>query len=75
LILETDGLDQQVTTTEASTLFGVTAAAIRKWASLGKIDAVGIDRCGRKLYRLGDLALYEKRTRHAAGRDKHPIGL
>lgn len=68
-ILETDGLEQKLTTVEASTLFGVTTATIRKWASLGKIHAVGIDRSGRKLYRLGDLALYEKQTRHAAGRD------
>lgn len=67
-VLATDGLDSQLTAVEASSIFGVTAATIRKWASLGKIKAVGMDRRGRKLYRLGDIALYEKQTRQAAGR-------
>lgn len=67
-VLATDGLDSKLTTVEASAIFNVTAATIRKWASLGKIEAVGIDQRGRKLYRLADIAQYEKKTRHAAGR-------
>lgn len=67
-VLATDGLDSKLTTVEASSIFNVTAATIRKWASLGKISAVGIDGRGRKLYRLVDIAKYEQHTRHAAGR-------
>lgn len=67
-VLTTDGLEQQLNTTEASTIFGVQAATIRKWASLGKIEAVGEDARHRKLYRLIDIARYEKATRAAAGR-------
>ncbi|KIA63012.1 hypothetical protein [Nocardia vulneris] len=67
-ILATDGLDQKLSAVEASAIFGVQAATIRKWASLGKIQAVGEDRQHRKLYRLIDLARYEKETRRAAGR-------
>lgn len=67
-VFATDGLEQQLTTAEASAIFGVTAATIRKWASLGKIQAVGIDRSRRKLYRLIDLAKYEQQTRRSAGR-------
>ncbi|MFJ4653883.1 hypothetical protein ACIP5Y_21680 [Nocardia sp. NPDC088792] len=66
---ETDGLETQLTAVEASAIFAVTAATIRKWASLGKLNSVGIDRQGRKLYRLLDIARCEKQTRHAAGRD------
>ncbi|WP_433597908.1 hypothetical protein ACQPXH_19145 [Nocardia sp. CA-135953] len=67
-ILSTDGIDSLLNTIEASTIFGVQAATIRKWASLGKIEAQGQDPQGRKLYRLIDLARYENQTRNAAGR-------
>lgn len=67
-MLTTDGLEQKLTAAEASSVFNVTTALIRKWASLGKIDAVGIDQRGRKLYRLIDIARYEQQTRRAAGR-------
>jgi excisionase family DNA binding protein len=67
-VLTTEGLEQKLTTAEASAIFGVTAATIRKWASLGKIQAVGMDRSHRKLYRLIDLATYEQKTRRSAGR-------
>lgn len=67
-MLVTDGLDQKMTAVEASTVFGVSADLIRKWASLGKITAVGIDQRGRKLYKLIDIARYEQQTRRAAGR-------
>jgi predicted site-specific integrase-resolvase len=67
-MLVTDGLDQKMTAVEASSVFGVSADLIRKWASLGKIEAVGMDRRGRKLYKLIDIARYEQQTRRAAGR-------
>ncbi|NKT56881.1 hypothetical protein GS885_02385 [Rhodococcus hoagii] len=68
MVIANDGLDSLLTTAEAATVFSVTAATIRKWAQLDKIQAVGMDRSGRKLYRLGDIALYERTTRQRAGR-------
>lgn len=67
-VLANDGLNSLLTTAEASSVFNVTAATIRKWAQLDKIQAVGMDQSGRKLYRLGDIALYERSTRQRAGR-------
>ncbi|MEV6555888.1 hypothetical protein AB0M22_09240 [Nocardia sp. NPDC051756] len=67
-VLTTDGVDSKLTAVEAAAIFQVTAATIRKWASLKRIHAVGIDGRNRKLYRLGDVAQCEKETRHAAGR-------
>lgn len=67
-VLTTDGIESKLTAVEASAIFQVTAATIRKWASLKKIYAVGMDERNRKLYRLGDIALCEKETRRAAGR-------
>lgn len=64
-----DGANQLLTTAQASTLFGVTAATIRKWAQLGHIHAAGLDSAGRKLYRLRDVADYEKQTRVPSGRE------
>lgn len=64
-----EGVNQLLTTTQAATLFGVTAATIRKWAQLDKIQPAGIDRAGRKLYRLIDIARYEKQTRVRSGRE------
>lgn len=68
-VLTPDGLNQLLTPSEASTIFGVGAATIRKWAQLGKIHPAGMDRAGRKLYRLIDIAKYEKETRVASGRE------
>jgi len=63
------GLDQLLTTAQASRLFNVTAATIRKWAQHNHITARGMDRAGRKLYRLGDIADHELKTRVKSGRD------
>lgn len=68
-VLTPDGLDQDLTTAEASRIFGVAAATIRKWAQLGKIHPSGIDRAGRKLYKLRHIAQYEKETRIRSGRE------
>lgn len=64
-----DGINQLLTPAEASSLFNVTAATIRKWAQLGHITPAGLDTAGRKLYRLKDVAAYEKTTRVASGRE------
>lgn len=64
-----DGINQLLTTAEASSIFGVQAATIRKWAQLGHIQPAGIDKGGRKLYRLIDIARYERETRIASGRE------
>lgn len=68
-VLTPDGLNQLLTPAEASSLFGVQASTIRKWAQLGHIQPAGLDRAGRKLYRLIDIAKYEKETRVASGRE------
>lgn len=68
-VLTPDGLNQLLTPSEASTIFGVGAATIRKWAQLGKIQPAGMDRAGRKLYRLIDIARYERETRTRSGRE------
>jgi excisionase family DNA binding protein len=68
-VLTPDGAQQLLTTAQAATLLGVTAATIRKWAQLGHIHATGLDQAGRKLYRLIDVAQYEKTTRIPSGRE------
>ncbi|AZS07339.1 MerR-like transcriptional regulator [Gordonia phage Dorito] len=69
-MLVTDGIDSLLTPAQASQIFDVTPATIRKWSQLGKIQPAGLDEAGRKLYRLIDIARYEKQTRHRAGRTK-----
>ena len=67
-VLTFDGVDSLLTPAEAAEICDVTPATIRKWAQLGKIQPSGLDRHGRKLYRLGDVAEYEKLTRVRSGR-------
>lgn len=69
-VLTPDGINQLLTPSEASRLFNVTPATIRKWAQLKKIEPSGIDTTGRKLYRLIDIARYEKQTRKQSGREQ-----
>lgn len=61
-------LDREITAVEASRIFGVQAATIRKWKSLGHIESVGRDPQGRCLYRLGECAAYDRTVRETAGR-------
>jgi DNA-binding transcriptional MerR regulator len=68
-VLTPDGANELLTTAQAATVCNVTAATIRKWAQLGHITAAGLDRSGRKLYRLIDVARYEKQTRIRSGRE------
>ena len=67
-VLTPDGVDSLITAAEAATLCGVHAATIRKWAERGKLSASGMDRRGRKLYRLLDVARAERATRDRARR-------
>jgi len=67
-ILIPDSVDNLITAGEASTLCGVTQAAIRKWAHRNQLAAAGIDERGRKLYRLIDVARAEHATRARARR-------
>lgn len=69
------GMNSLLTPAEASRIFEVTPATIRKWAQLGKIQPAGLDRSGRNLYRLIDIAKYEKETRQRSGRDKRTLKL
>lgn len=69
-VIAFDGINQLLTPAEASRLFDVTPATIRKWAQLGKIRPAGLDPAGRPLYRLIDIARYEKETRLQSGREK-----
>jgi DNA-binding transcriptional MerR regulator len=68
--LTIEGKNSLLTPAEASRIFEVTPATIRKWAQLGKIVPAGLDPAGRSLYRLRDIADYEKETRLRSGRDK-----
>lgn len=68
-VLTPAGANELVTTAEAATICCVTAATIRKWAQLGHIHASGMDRSGRKLYRVIDVARYEITTRVSSGRE------
>lgn len=63
-----EGIDDLITATEAASLCGVSAEAIRKWASRGILTATGMDERGRKLYRLIDVAKAERATREKARR-------
>jgi DNA-binding transcriptional MerR regulator len=69
-VITPDGINQLLTPAEASRIFDVTPATIRKWAQLGKIQAAGLDTAHRPLYRLIDIARYEKQTRQQSGRQK-----
>ncbi len=68
-VLTPAGIDQPLSAIDASRLFGVTPATIRKWAQLGHITAIDIGAAGQKLYRLIDIARYERSTRTRAGRN------
>ena len=67
-ILIPEGIDDLITATEAASLCGVSAEAVRKWASRGILAAAGMDARGRKLYRLIDVAKAERATRDKARR-------
>lgn len=75
MTLTLDGMNSLLTPAEASRIFEVTPATIRKWSQLGKIQPAGLDASGRNLYRLIDIARYEKETRQRSGRDKRTFKL
>lgn len=67
-ILIPEGIEDLITVNEAASLCGVSAEAIRKWASRGLLSASGMDDRGRKLYKLIDVAKAERATRQKARR-------
>ncbi|TXG90679.1 MerR family transcriptional regulator [Rhodococcus rhodnii] len=67
-VLAPEGIDSQITATEAATLCGVALCTITKWAREGKLSPSGADERGRKLYRLIDVAKAEYSTRKKARR-------
>lgn len=67
-MLTPEGIDSQITATEAAALCGVALCTITKWVREGRINAVGLNTQGRKLYRLLDVAKAEHATREKARR-------
>jgi hypothetical protein len=67
-VLTPDGIDSQITATEAAQLCGVALCTITKWARDGRIQPTGINEQGRKVYRLLDIAKAEYATRKKARR-------
>ncbi|MCT7361214.1 hypothetical protein A7G45_00160 [Mycolicibacterium llatzerense] len=67
-VLTPEGIDSQITATEAAALCGVALCTITKWARQQRITPVGMDGRGRKLYRLLDVAKAERATRDKARR-------
>ena len=52
-------------TNEAAAYFRCTTHRINRWRTLGHLDAAGIDKQGRRLYRFGDLLEAERKTRRS----------
>lgn len=67
-VLTPEGIDSQITATEAAKLCGVALCTITKWVRQGRIHPVGLNPQGRKLYRLLDIAKAEHSTRNKARR-------
>jgi len=67
-VLTPQGIDTLITSNEAATLCGVSAATIRKWVQRGTLAPKGMDEHGRKLFRLLDVAKAERATRDRARR-------
>lgn len=67
-VLTPEGIDSQITATEAAALCGVAVCTITKWVRERRIEPVGLNIQGRKLYRLLDVAKAEYATREKARR-------
>lgn len=63
-----EGIDSQITASEAAQLCGVALCTITKWVRESRIQPVGINRQGRKVYKLLDVAKAERATRDRARR-------
>lgn len=66
-VLTPDGIDSQITATEAADYCGVRLCTITKWVREGRLAPVDI-RQGRKYYRILDVAKAEHATRKRARR-------
>jgi DNA-binding transcriptional MerR regulator len=67
-VLTPEGIDSQITASEAAALCGVALCTITKWVREQRITPVGMSPQGRKLYRLLDVAKAERSTREKARR-------
>lgn len=67
-VLTPEGINSQITATEAAALCGVALCTITKWVREERIQPVGLNAQGRKLYRLLDVAKAEHATRERARR-------
>ena len=67
-MLTPEGIDSEITATEAAELCGVALCTITKWVREGRINPTGMNRQGRKVYRLLDVAKAERATRERARR-------
>lgn len=84
-VLLADGVDDLITASEATRFCGVTLTTIYSWATRGyltedservKLQVVGLDRQGRKLFRLRDVALAERAARQRGrGRERQCVSL
>lgn len=66
MLVPEDDFDAMITATEAADEFGVHDSTIHSWVRKGYLAKSGLDvRCGRlcPVYRRGDVALAEQRTR------------
>lgn len=67
-MLTPEGIDSQITASEAAALCGVALCTITKWVREGRIEPCGLNIQGRKVYRLLDVAKAERATRERARR-------
>lgn len=67
-VLTPEGIESQITASEAAALCGVALCTITKWVRQDRIKPVGLNPQGRKLYRLLDVAKAEHATREKARR-------
>jgi hypothetical protein len=61
-------IEAEITATQAAAYCGVAVCTITKWAREGRINPVGTNGSGRKLYRLLDVAKAEHATKERARR-------
>lgn len=67
----TAGIEDLITATDAARLCGVTTQAINNWVARGHLTPAGIDDRNRRVYKVIDVALAERKTRnHPAARNR-----
>jgi len=67
----TQGIEDLITASDAASLCGVTTQAISNWVRRGHLKEAGLDERNRRLFRVLDVALAERKTRdHPAARNR-----